>query len=62
MEAGSWGQESLCQFLVHSARTLGSRAIMLNYPALISHHVRTVTPTRTLGAGIHCSIDHLSYR
>lgn len=37
MEAGSWGQESLCQFLVHSARTLGSRAIMLNYPALISH-------------------------
>lgn len=57
-EAGSRTQQSLCPLLVHSARAL----TLAIYPALIPCPVRTVTPTRTLGAGIPCSIGHVSYR
>lgn len=53
----------------------GSRALFLAYPgrlwawllghyvspALVPHQVRAVTPTRILGARIHCCIVHFSY-
>lgn len=57
-EAGFRTQQSLCPLLVHSARAL----TLAPYPALIPCPVRTVTPIRTLDAGIPCSTGHLSCR
>lgn len=38
-------------FPVHTARALGQLLGLYAYLALIPHQVRTVTPTRILGAG-----------
>lgn len=47
-------------FLAHPSRLWAWLLGHYVSPALVPHQVRTVTPTRILGAGIHCCIIHLS--